>query len=112
MRRAMLAYTNTESFRVEKRVAALVPAAGTGVRMGGQIAKPFLRLNGREILARTLDVLEHAAAIDDVWVMVGAGHLPACRRDIVERYGFRKVRGVVAGGESRQESVWRGSAAA
>ena len=104
----MLTYTNMESFRIEKRVAALVPAAGSGVRMGGHIAKPFLRLNGREILARTLDVLEQAAVIDDVWVMVGAGNLLACRRDIVERYRFGKVRGVVAGGESRQDSVWRG----
>ena len=76
--------------------------------MGGPIAKPFLQIDGREILAHTLDVFEHAAVIDDVWVMAGAGHVVACREGIVERYGFKKVRGVVAGGASRQESVWQG----
>ena len=76
--------------------------------MGGRVAKPFLQIDGREILARTLDVFENAAVIDEVWVMVGAGHVLACREGIVERYGFGKVRDVVEGGASRQESVWRG----
>ena len=89
-------------------VAALIPAAGSGARMGGPVAKPFLQLDGREILAHTLEVFENAPLIDDVWVMVGAGDVLACRRGIVERYGFKKVRGVVPGGASRQESVRRG----
>ena len=76
--------------------------------MGGQIAKPFLLLNGREILAHTLDVFQRTAVIDEVWVIVGAGNLLACRQGIVERYGYKKVRDVVAGGASRQESVWLG----
>lgn len=76
--------------------------------MGCYVAKPFLRLQGREILARTLDVFEDAAVIDDVWLVVGAENLHACRQDIVERYGFNKVRGVVEGGASRQESVRQG----
>ena len=108
VQRAMTTHTHSASLLVEKRVAALVAAAGSGVRMGGQVAKPFLQINGREILARTLDVFENAAVIDEVWVMVGAGNVLACRQGIVERYGFGKVRGVVAGGASRQESVWRG----
>ena len=38
------------------RVAALIPAAGEGRRMGGTIPKQFLQIGGREILARTLGV--------------------------------------------------------
>lgn len=91
-----------------KRIAGLIPAAGSGVRMGGDIAKPFLRLGGREILARTLDVFERCAVIGEIWVIVAATHVSACREGIVNRYGFRKVCDVVAGGASRQESVWRG----
>ena len=104
----MLKPENSQCFQIDKRVAALIPAAGSGVRMGGHVAKPFLQLNGREILAHTLDVFERTALVDDVWVIVGAGNLDACRQDIVKRYGFKKVRGVVPGGASRQESVWRG----
>jgi 2-C-methyl-D-erythritol 4-phosphate cytidylyltransferase len=76
--------------------------------MGGRIAKPFLQLDGREILARTLDVFERSTVIDEVWVIVAAKNLPVCRQGIIGRYGFHKVRDVVAGGASRQESVWRG----
>jgi 2-C-methyl-D-erythritol 4-phosphate cytidylyltransferase len=89
-------------------VAALIPAAGEGRRMGGTIPKQFLQIGGREILARTLEVFEECAAIDEIWVIVAAEQCVLCQETIVQRYGFRKVRGVVAGGETRQESVWRG----
>ena len=108
VQRAMSKHTNSASILAEKRVAALIPAAGSGVRMGRRTAKPFLQIDGREILARTLDVFEGAAMIDDIWVIVGAANIVACREGIIGRYGFKKVCGVVTGGASRQESVWRG----
>jgi len=93
---------------VHGRVAALIPAAGEGRRMGGTIPKQFLQLGGREILARTLEVFQECGAIDDIWVMVAAEQCALCQSAIIERYGFRKVCGVVAGGITRQESVWLG----
>ena len=90
------------------RVAAIIPAAGEGRRMGGTVPKQFLQIGGREILARTLEVFETCVAIDDVWVVVADEQCTSCQSTIVERYGFRKIRGVIAGGTTRQESVWRG----
>ena len=90
------------------RVAAIIPAAGEGRRMGGTVPKQFLQIGGREILARTLVVFEACIAIDEVWVVVAAEQCASCQSTIVERYGFGKVRGVIAGGTTRQESVWRG----
>jgi 2-C-methyl-D-erythritol 4-phosphate cytidylyltransferase len=90
------------------RVAAIIPAAGEGRRMGGAVPKQFHQIGGREILARTLAVFETCVAIDDVWVVVAAEQCALCQTTIVERYGLRKVRGVVAGGTTRQESVWHG----
>jgi 2-C-methyl-D-erythritol 4-phosphate cytidylyltransferase len=81
------------------RVAAIIPAAGEGRRMGGAVPKQFLQIGGREILACTLAVCEACIAIDDVWVVVAAEQCILCQRTIVERYGFRKVRGVIAGGQ-------------
>jgi len=89
-------------------VAALIPAAGEGRRMGGAMPKQFLQLGGREVLARTLEVFEACMAIDEIWVVVAAEHGVLCQETIVKRYGLRKVRGVVAGGATRQESVWCG----
>lgn len=99
---------NVKATLTHKRVAGLIPAAGSGVRMGGDIAKPFLQLSGREILARTLDVFERCAVIGEVWVIVAVKYVSACQQEIIKRYGFRKVRDVVTGGKSRQESIWRG----
>jgi 2-C-methyl-D-erythritol 4-phosphate cytidylyltransferase len=76
--------------------------------MGGTVPKQFLQIGGREIVARTLAVFEACVAIDDVWVVVAAEQCTTCQNTIVERYGFRKIRGVIAGGTTRQESVWRG----
>jgi 2-C-methyl-D-erythritol 4-phosphate cytidylyltransferase len=90
------------------RVAAIIPAAGAGRRMGGAVPKQFLQIGGREILARTLAVFEACGAIDDVWVVVAEEQCTLCQTTIVERYGLRKVRGVVAGGATRQASVWHG----
>ncbi|WP_256872739.1 2-C-methyl-D-erythritol 4-phosphate cytidylyltransferase [Candidatus Entotheonella palauensis] len=91
-----------------RRVAALIPAAGSGQRMGSATPKPYLLLGRREILARTLEVFETCAAVHDVWVIASAEQQQHCRQGIVERHGFGKVRGVVAGGDERQASVWRG----
>ncbi|ETW99229.1 MAG: 2-C-methyl-D-erythritol 4-phosphate cytidylyltransferase [Candidatus Entotheonella gemina] len=91
-----------------RRAAVLIPAAGSGQRMGTHVPKPYLLLGGREILARTLDVFETCPAVHDIWVIAAADQQVYCRQGIVERYGFSKVRGVVAGGDERQASVWRG----
>lgn len=90
------------------RVAALIPAAGVGRRMGGTTPKQFLHLGGREILAHTLEAFETCRAVHDIWVIVAPEYVAECQQSIVHRYGFQKVRGVVVGGATRQESVWRG----
>jgi 2-C-methyl-D-erythritol 4-phosphate cytidylyltransferase len=76
--------------------------------MGGRVAKPFLQLGAREVLTYTLDVFERCGAISEVWVIVAPEYCVFCQHKIVERYGFQKVKGVVAGGTTRQESVWQG----
>jgi 2-C-methyl-D-erythritol 4-phosphate cytidylyltransferase len=76
--------------------------------MGGTIPKPFLHLGVREILAHTLEVFEVCGAIDEVWVIVASEYTTFCQQAIVEGYGFHKVKGVVTGGATRQESVWHG----
>lgn len=94
-----------------RRVAAVIPAAGQGKRMGGDTAKQFLPLNGKPILAHTLEVFEASSLISDVVLVVAESEVDACRRDIVALYGCSKVTRVVAGGEERQDSVHQGLAA-
>lgn len=89
-------------------VWAVVPAAGAGRRMGGALAKQFLRLNGRPILSHTLAVLERVPAVAGVVVALPAEAIDDARRECLEPYGFTKPVILVPGGKERQDSVAAG----
>jgi 2-C-methyl-D-erythritol 4-phosphate cytidylyltransferase/2-C-methyl-D-erythritol 2,4-cyclodiphosphate synthase len=90
-----------------KRVA-LIPAAGMGKRMGSSINKQYLLLGGKPILAHTLQLFEDAGFIDEIYPIVPEEEIDYCRAEVVERYGFTKVKQIVAGGAERQHSVLNG----
>ncbi|MCF8061810.1 MAG: 2-C-methyl-D-erythritol 4-phosphate cytidylyltransferase [Deltaproteobacteria bacterium] len=85
--------------------AAVIPAAGAGVRMGAERPKQFLLLDGKPILTVTLEAFERCPVIDSVVLVVPGDVVPACEREIVQRHGLTKVRRVVPGGARRQDSV-------
>jgi len=87
------------------RTAAIITAAGAGIRMGGDQLKQFMELAGRPILAVTLDRFDLCPDIDGIVLVVPPGKVDYCRREIVEKYESAKVKKVVAGGEKRQDSV-------
>jgi 2-C-methyl-D-erythritol 4-phosphate cytidylyltransferase len=89
-------------------VAALIPAAGSGRRMGCGVEKQFLQLGGKPLLAHTLARFEATAAITRIVVIVPPGREKYCRQEIVQSEGFRKVSHIVAGAETRQRSVTEG----
>jgi len=96
---------------VAKRVVALVPAAGRGHRMGSNTPKQFLTLGGLPLLVHSLRILEASPAISSIVLAAPQADLDYCKRDIVEKYGFKKVRQIVTGGAERQDSVRFGLAA-
>jgi 2-C-methyl-D-erythritol 4-phosphate cytidylyltransferase len=89
-------------------VSVLIPAAGHGRRMGGSLSKPYLEVAGRPILAHTLSLFQQHAQIDQIYLVVSAEAIEHCRREIVERFAFSKVKGLVVGGAERQASVYLG----
>jgi 2-C-methyl-D-erythritol 4-phosphate cytidylyltransferase len=89
-------------------VAALIPAAGMGKRMGAGMNKQYLPVGGKPILAHTLKVFEEAPFVDFVFVIVPADEISYCTEAIINRYAFGKVRRIVAGGTERQQSVMNG----
>lgn len=86
---------------------AVVLAAGSGSRMNEKIAKQYLPLGGKPLICYALRAFEKSAVAQIVLVVAG-GHEDYCRREIVERFGFSKVRAVVAGGSERYDSVQAG----
>ena len=90
------------------KVYVLVPAAGLGRRMGASLNKQYLTLADRPILAHTLGLFDGHPRVAGVYVISPEDEIPFCRREVVERYGFAKVLGLVAGGAERQDSVRNG----
>ena len=87
------------------RTAAVITAAGAGIRMGGDQAKQFMELGGRPLLAVTVERFELSPDIDGIVLVVPPDKVDYCRGEIVERYDLAKVKKVVAGGKRRQDSV-------
>lgn len=59
----------------------------------------------------SLQAVEQSEIIDDCILVTGESDIPYVQREIIEKYGFRKVESVVAGGSERWESVGKGLAA-
>ena len=90
------------------KVYAVIPAAGTGSRMGNSIKKQYLKLGNLPVLAHTLQVFEHSNSVDGVVLVVGEEEVIWCRQKIVEKLNYTKVMSVVPGGNHRQQSVHNG----
>src|SRR5207244_11269440 len=73
--------------------------------MGAETPKQFLPLGGVPLLLHSLWAFDQAPSVDAVILVVPAKQERRVLIDIVERYGVKKVQKVVAGGETRQQSV-------
>ncbi len=85
---------------------AIVLAAGKGTRMGSEIPKQFLEIDGEPIIVKTLKVFENSPLIDEILLVTSGDYVSYCREHIVDAYGFQKIRDIVIGGRERYDSVW------
>jgi len=90
------------------KVTVLVPAAGSGTRMGKGTKKQFLLLGGMPVLAHTLRRFEDLPEVMEIIPIVPEDEMEHCLEKCVECQGLKKVRRVVPGGQQRQDSVFNG----
>ena len=90
----------------EKNVA-IVLAGGRGKRMNMDIPKQYLELNGRPLICYTLDCFEKSF-VDEIVVVTGKDEILYFKENIVDKYGYTKVRNIVEGGAERYHSVLNG----
>jgi len=88
------------------KVSAIIPAAGLGLRMGTDIPKQFLLLDGKPILHHTLSVMEKCPLVDEIILVVAESGLAQAEESVRQKYP--KVVKVVLGGRERQDSVYNG----
>jgi len=89
------------------RTTALIVAAGSGTRAGGDLPKQFAPIAGKAVLAHAIDALIAHPAIDEVRVAIGAGQEVL----YAEAIGDRALPAPVIGGATRRQSVANGLAA-
>jgi 2-C-methyl-D-erythritol 4-phosphate cytidylyltransferase/2-C-methyl-D-erythritol 2,4-cyclodiphosphate synthase len=89
------------------KTAALIPAAGSGSRMGLALPKQFYELAGVPILVHTLRRIGEADSIGTMILVVPSDHHAWAVR-LVQEYQLPKVSQVIGGGERRQDSVQAG----
>ena len=89
------------------KTAAIVLAAGKGSRMQAERPKQYLLLKEKPVLYYSLKAFEDSC-IDEVVLVVGEGEVEYCRREIIEKYNFKKVTAITEGGKERYHSVYEG----
>ena len=92
------------------KIAAVVVAAGRGVRAGGTLPKQFQPLGGRMLLCRTIEALASHPAVDRVLTVISAGSEALYRECLGQVDGAHhgKLLPSVPGGATRQQSVLAG----
>lgn len=86
------------------RIAAILPAAGLGTRMGAETPKQFLELEGTPLVIHSVRRIASCPLVTDIIV--------ATRPDVVDSLeqrlrgeSFMQTVRVIRGGDSRQDSV-------
>lgn len=87
---------------------AIVLAAGQGKRMNSKVQKQFMLIHGRPILYYSLACFQNSSEIDEIILVTGKESINFCKKEIIDLYGFTKVKAVVAGGKERYDSVYQG----
>ena len=84
---------------------AIIFAGGTGTRMGAGLPKQFLQINGKPILIHTLDNFQNSPSIDKIYISCKEEYIQQTEKEI-EKYQITKVKGIVAGGATSQDSIF------
>lgn len=91
----------------KKHCSAIVLAAGSGKRMKSDTKKQYMLIYDKPVIYYSLKAFQESF-VDDIILVVSAGDISYCQTEIVEKYGFTKVRQIVEGGRERYHSVAAG----
>lgn len=83
----------------------IIPASGSGTRFGSATPKQFLKIQGKEIITHTIAKLHSVKLIDEIYIASQIENFELLKK-IIKKNNFRKVKGIIEGGETRQASVY------
>lgn len=86
--------------------SVIIAAAGNSTRMDGE-NKQFLSLRGIPVIVRSCQAFEHCESVAEIIIVTRKDMIEPIGK-LCEEYSLKKVTHIVAGGETRQESVLNG----
>ncbi|MCC8108115.1 MAG: 2-C-methyl-D-erythritol 4-phosphate cytidylyltransferase [Planctomycetes bacterium] len=89
-------------------VSVIVPAAGSGERMGAGPRKPYLTVGGEPILLRTCRRLHELTDVFEIVVVAHPGDIDQIQQELWTDLHAVGVELIVPGGQTRAQSVWNG----
>lgn len=87
-------------------ISVIIPSAGLGKRVG--FKKQYYLINKKPVLAYTLSIFQNYPFVSEIILAVPKDDINFARSSIVAKYKFDKVKKIVAGGKTRQISVYNG----
>jgi len=87
---------------------ALILSGGTGLRLGAEIPKQYIEVNGKPIIAFCLEELSKHTMIDGIWIVADASWQEQLVAWIREYDVNGKFLGFSTPGANRQLSIWNG----
>ena len=87
---------------------ALIFAGGSGTRMNSKARpKQFLQFFGKELIIHTLENFQNHQEIDAITIVCIEEWIPYLKK-LLSKYDISKVKAVVSGGKTGQESIYKG----
>ena len=86
---------------------AIILAGGIGSRVGADIPKQFIKIEGHPIIAYTIKKFEDCEAIDAIEVVCHHDYIEVVK-EIKKTYSFNKIKWITEGGSDFQHSVMNG----
>ena len=87
------------------KIFAVIPSGGTGSRANASMPKQYIRFDGKELIAHTLEIFQNCDLIDEIAVAVQKDY-SILLKEIKEKYSLTKLANIIEGGEERQYSVF------
>lgn len=88
-------------------IVALLTAAGSGTRMGQDIPKQFMHVENKPIIIHTMEAFQKHPSIDAIIVVTIHSWIDVVKA-YAKQFNIDKLRWVVPGGETGQESILNG----
>lgn len=83
---------------------AIIFAGGSGARMGSGLPKQFIEVDGKPIIIHTMEIFEEHSQVDAIYVACKEDYIPRLEK-LVRRFMLSKVKKIVPGGTTGQDSI-------